>query len=168
MNYRTALATASFAVWGMTAMPAAAQNGESAIRGQLRACSQIADVPARMACYEALAADVAAAPVTHAVPQPLGIGSEQVPRARASEPTRAPQQAEIDSIEATVTAAVQREPGIHLLTLEDGAQWQFVEGVSLAYDPPRPGSSVEIRSASMGSYQMRYRGQPAVRVRRVR
>ena len=91
-----------------------------------------------------------------------------MPRARAPEPAHAAQQTEADSIEATVAAAVEREPGIHLLTLEDGAQWQFVEGVSLSYDPPRRGSTVEIRSASMGSYQLRYQGQPAVRVRRVR
>ena len=54
------------------------------------------------------------------------------------------------------------------MTLEDGAQWQFVEGVPLSYNPPRRGASVEIRSASMGSYLMRYQGQAAVRVRRVR
>ena len=160
MGYRGAMALAGSAALGLSAAQAQAQSGEDAIRGKLRACAGIADIAARVACYDALSAQAAA--------QPRGLGSEQVPRARAPEPAHAAQQTEADSIEATVAAAVEREPGIHLLTLEDGAQWQFVEGVSLSYDPPRRGSTVELRSASMGSYQLRYQGQPAVRVRRVR
>ena len=169
MGYRGAMALAGSAALGLSAAQAQAQSGEDAIRGQLRACAGIADIAARVACYDALSAagtETPAAPAAQAAAQPRGLGSEQVPRAPA--PARAAQQTEADSIEATVAAAVEREPGIHLLTLEDGAQWQFVEGVSLSYDPPRRGSTVEIRSASMGSYQLRYQGQPAVRVRRVR
>lgn len=171
MGYRGAMALAGSAALGLSAAQAQAQSGEDAIRGQLRACAGIADIAARVACYDALSAagtETPAAPAAQAAAQPRGLGSEQVPRARAPEPAHAAQQTEADSIEATVAAAVEREPGIHLLTLEDGAQWQFVEGVSLSYDPPRRGSTVEIRSASMGSYQLRYQGQPAVRVRRVR
>lgn len=163
MGYRAGLAM----IWGSTvvaaAVPATAQ-GEAALRGELRACATIAEIDARVACYDALSASEEPAP--QAAAGPRGLGSEQVPRARSPQPERVTAQA--DSIEATVVASVEREPGIHLVTLEDGAQWQFVEGVSLAYNPPRPGASVEIRSASMGSYLMRYQGQAAVRVRRVR
>lgn len=165
MGCRAALAVASLVASGMIAIPAAAQ-GEEAIRGQLRACAQIADITARVACYDALSARDA--PTAEVAPKPRGLGSEQVPQARARQPERAAAPSAADSIEGTVTAAVQREPGIHLLTLENGAQWQFVEGVPLSYNAPRRGSTVEIRSAAMGSYQMRYQGQPAVRVRRVR
>ena len=171
MSHRAAIAAASLAAVAMTAPTAAAQDGEAAIRSQLRACSQIGDVAARVACYDALSsggAEAAAAPLLQAAPEPRGLGCEQVRRARTPQAERATMQAEPDSIEATVAAVVQREPGIHLLTLEDGAQWQFVEGVPLSYNPPRRGSKVEIRGASLGSYQMRYQDQAAVRVRRVR
>lgn len=169
MGYRGAMALGSAAL-GLIAVQAQAQSGEDAIRGQLRACAGIADIAARVACYDGISSADAEtpAPLAQAAPQPRGLGSEQVPRSRAPQPEQVAEQAEADSIEATVTAAVLREPGIHLLTLDDGAQWQFVEGVSLSYNPPRRGSTVEIRSASMGSYQMRYQGQRAVRVRRIR
>ena len=165
MGYRAVLAMILGSTAVAAAVPATAQ-GEAALRGELRACATIAEIDARVACYDALSASEEPAP--QAAAGPRGLGSEQVPRARSPQPERATAQAEADSIEATVVASVEREPGIHLVTLEDGAQWQFVEGVSLAYNPPRPGASVEIRSASMGSYLMRYQGQAAVRVRRVR
>lgn len=165
MGYRAVLAMILGSAAVAAAMPAEAQ-GEAALRGELRACAKIAEIGARVACYDALTAGGEATP--QAATEPRGLGSEQVPRARAPLPERVVAQAEADSIEATVTASVEREPGIHLVTLEDGAQWQFVEGVPLSYNPPRRGASVEIRSASMGSYLMRYQGQAAVRVRRVR
>lgn len=165
MVYRTALVMGLMAL-AAAPVPAFAQ-GEEALRGELRACAGIPDIAARVACYDALSADEAA--TTPAAVEPRGLGREQVARARAPKPERAAvQTSEADAIEATVTASVLRQPGIYLLTLEDGAQWQFVEGVPLSYNPPRPGRSVEIHSASMGSYLMRYLDQAAVRVRRVR
>ena len=165
MGYRAVLAMILGSGAVAAAVPAAAQ-GEAALRGELRACAKIAEIGARVACYDALSAGEEPAPPAAA--EPRGLGSEQIPRERAPQPERVAAQAETDSIEATVAASVEREPGIHLVTLEDGAQWQFVEGVPLSYNPPRRGASVEIRSASMGSYLMRYQGQAAVRVRRVR
>lgn len=161
MDFRTTFAVAAVGL-GVLGSTAQAQD-EGALRSRLRACAGIEDVAARAACYDAIPTEDTAAP---AAPRPTGLGSEQVPQARARERTQPTREASL--LEATVAESSQREPGIHLLTLQDGAQWQFVEGVPLSYDPPRRGSTVEIRSASMGSYLMRYRGQPAVRVRRVR
>ena len=62
----------------------------------------------------------------------------------------------------------EREPGILLLTMQDDTQWLTVDTVRGSYDRPRRGSTVEIVSAAMGSYMMRYAGQPSVRIRRVR
>lgn len=167
MNFRATMVMLNVAALA-TAAPAMAQQRDGALRSQLRTCSQIAEVSSRVACYDALAADVGEAPEERVSTEPSGLGSEQVRQVQPARAERASEQAEPESIEATVTAAVQREPGIHLLTLEDGAQWQFAEGVSSSYNPPRRGSTVEIRSAAMGSYLMRFQGQQAVRVRRIR
>ena len=157
-------ALAVCALRGLSAIPVQAQD-DASLRGMLRACAGISDVPARVACYDAIPTEqptAAAVPAPQPAPRPAGFGSSQLAAARA------PLAAEADSIEGRVVAAVQRQPGIQLLTLEDGAQWLFVEGAPQTYNPPRPGSTVEIRSASMGGYMLRYQDQPAVRVRRVR
>ena len=60
------------------------------------------------------------------------------------------------------------EPGLYLLTLEDGSQWRFVEAVPPSYDPPRAGSHVALQRAALGSFRMNFASQRAVRIRRVR
>jgi hypothetical protein len=94
--------------------------------------------------------------------QPRGFGSNQLPR---TAPERA---AEPHELTANVAGAAEREPGVYLLTLEDGTQWQFVDAAPRSYAPPRAGSKVEIVAAAMGSYLLRFDGQRALRVRRVR
>jgi hypothetical protein len=127
----------------------------------MRECRRIADTAARVACYDAIPlGEAQAAPA--ATPQPRGFGSNQLPR---SEPERA---AEPEEVTATVANAVEREPGVYLLTFEDGTQWQFVDAAPRSYAPPRRGSRVEIIAASMGSYLLRFGEQRALRVRRVR
>lgn len=167
MLLRASLALASLTALGFTTAPAIAQDDDSGIRSQLQACAQIADITARVGCYDALSQEAAGPPARPADPQPRGLGSEQVSRAPATQRER-DDSATAASMDATVTSAAEREPGKYLLTLADGAQWEFVEGVPLSYSPPRRGSTVEIRSASMGSYLLRYQGQAAVRVRRIR
>ena len=128
----------------------------------MRECRRIADPAARVACYDniPLGGEAQAAPA--APSQPGGFGSNQLPR---SEPERT---AEPDEVTATVASAAEREPGVYLLTLEDGTQWQFVDAAPRSYAPPRRGSTVEIIAASMGSYLLRHADQRALRVRRVR
>lgn len=168
MGRARVIAIAISAMTGLLGAQAQAQSSAPTTIERLRQCGRIADVPARVACYDAIPTDepqAAALPATAALPpepaQPAGFGSRQPahPGPSAEQP---------EAIEATVAAAVEREPGIHLLTLEDGAEWLFVEGVRASYDPPRRGSKIEIRSAALGSYLLRFQDQPAVRVRRVR
>jgi len=70
--------------------------------------------------------------------------------------------------QAIVAEVVERRPGAYLLTLQDGAQWEFAEDVPISYRPPVRGSQVEIERGSLGGYRMRFDGQRAVRVQRVR
>jgi hypothetical protein len=166
MQHRAQLALA-VALLGLFAAPAHAQSGDGLLQGMLRQCALIADIPARAACYDAIPRGepeaTASAVAPPAPPQPPGrLGSDQLPTSRASEAD------EPEAIETKVIAAMEREPGIHLLTLETGDQWLFVQGAPGSYIPPTNGSVVRIRSAPLGGYLLRYQGQSAVRVQRVR
>jgi hypothetical protein len=174
--------TRTLAILAIAAMagpvPAAARPTDyDAVMEAMRGCAKIANVAARAACYDAIptgepAAGLSAAPAPTPTPAPSpqasvsrapgGFGGEQLPKpaaARAAEPKE---------ISARVSAAVEREPGVYLLTLEDGAQWVFVDSAPASYDPPRRGSTIDLIGASLGSYLMRYADQRAIRVRRVR
>lgn len=174
-SLRIKLSLAGMAVLAVFPTSAAAQLSDGAVVDTMRECRKIADVSARTACYDNIplgqaaaagsqqgAAPAAPTQAPAASSAPAGFGSNQLPRARAAEV------GEPEKIVARVTAATEREPGIYLLTLEDGTQWQFVDSAPSSYDPPRRGSQVEIFSAALGSYQMRYEGQQALRIRRVR
>lgn len=162
----SALATALALAPGV----AHAQGEARGLATMMRECRGIAEASARTACYDKIPLDgsgggAAAVPPPAAASPPragTSFGSNQLPRHATVET------AEPERISVRVARAVEREPGIYLLTLEDGSEWQFVDSAPAAYDPPRPGSTVEISRASMGSYLVRYAGQRAVRARRVR
>jgi hypothetical protein len=102
-------------------------------------------------------------PAAPAAEMPQGFGAETVP------PSEAARQAEraVGEVELGVSQAQRLEPGIYLLTLEDGSQWRFVDAVPLSYDPPRAGSRIELARAALGSFQMRFESQRPVRIMRV-
>lgn len=169
-SFRPILALSGTTLLALAPLPAHAQLDDRTVVSILRECRAIADAAARAACYDniplgqtnAAARPQPSAPAANAAPR-AGFGSDQLPPQRA-----AAKPAEPDRVTATLAAAVERQPGSYLLTLEGGAQWEFVDTVSIAYDPPRAGSQIEIQRAALGSYLMRYAGQRAVRIRRVR
>ncbi|RIV90661.1 hypothetical protein D2V17_04080, partial [Aurantiacibacter xanthus] len=73
-----------------------------------------------------------------------------------------------DALTTRVTAARMMQPGVYRLTLQDGAEWEFSEGVPNSYRPPREGSEITIDRAALGSFLMSFDSQRAVRVRRIR
>ncbi len=149
------------------AMPASAQD-EDFERTVIimRACAQIAEVAARVTCYD----NTMAPPgdqVAVIAPAPQGLGAEQIEltRAQAREQARERQQ---DNLVAQVTAVATVSPGIYSVTLSDGGQWVFVDEAPFGYAAPRAGSSVRIERGALGSYRLRYDSQESLRVRRVR
>ncbi len=94
-----------------------------------------------------------------------GFGREDVPTPERFNATPA---GELEMINARVTAVSEREPGVYVVTLEGGAQWVFSQSVSSTYNPPRNGSTVEIRRGSLSSFLLRFNNQEPVRVRRLR
>jgi hypothetical protein len=179
---------AAYAMAGVTAVtlslvvftaPATAQVAEGTVMNILRECARIDDPSARLACYDNNMRN-AGGPVRATVPgqvqvqgggaaivrnnNPAGFGREDIPspdRFNAAAAGAAEITAEVASVDS-------RGAGIYAITLVDGAEWVFAEGVGNSYRPPRRGARVEIRRGSMDSFLLRYDGQTSVRVRRVR
>jgi hypothetical protein len=166
----------------LSATPASAQADHTAVLDILVECAKIDDPTARLACYDnnmTRAGAVArttvpgqtvrgvvggAAPIETQGPQ--GFGYEDV---RAADPARfQPRPGQLQEIHPRVASVSPREPGIYLVTLDDGAQWLFAEGVSSQFRLPRRGDEIEIERGSLGSFLMRIDGQSPVSVRRIR
>jgi hypothetical protein len=168
--------------------PAAGQVEDGIVLNIMRECARINDATARLACYDNNIRSAGAAPRVSVpgrmdTPQgnasapisgntPSGFGGESVrtntPRNATPAPRAAVSSGQVDEVTAPITAIAERGPGIYLLTIEGGAQWQFAESVSRSYRVPSVGSTVEIARGSLGSFLMRFDRQQGVPVRRVR
>lgn len=157
----------------MMASAASAQTGpEPDVIKALKACSAIKADGERLACYDKASQSVTKAQETGEV---IIIDKQSARAARRQAfgldlPTlsildRGADKAETETLSATVKAARVDARGALLVTLEDGAVWRQIDDRALD-KPPKPGSSVEIRKAAMGSYLMKIGAQPAIRVRR--
>ena len=177
--FRATILAAGAATLLLGSAPASAQVDEATAVNILRECARIDDPTARLACYDNNIRNVggmARSTIPGQSPRPQGGGApvgESSPQGFGFESVRTPQRfdrsaGQLNEILARVTGIRPREPGIYLITLEDGAQWQFAEGVGIGYRLPRAGSVVEIERGSLGSFLMRYDGQNAVPMRRVR
>jgi len=91
-----------------------------------------------------------------------GFGGE---RLRSRDENR---QEQSTTFSSAVTSAAEREPGIYLLTLADGSQWQLVEPAPRSYAPPRPGATIVLSRGALGGFFLEYDDQVPLRVRRVR
>jgi hypothetical protein len=166
----------------LSAVPALAQADRAAVVDILVECAKIDDPTARLACYDNNMSRVGATPRATVPGQtvrgvtggaapvetqgPQGFGYEDV---RSEDPARfQPRPGQLQEIHPRVAAVVPREPGIFLVTLDDGAQWLFAEGVTSQFRLPRRGDTIEIERGSLGSFLMRVGGQPPVPVRRIR
>lgn len=72
---------------------------------------------------------------------------------------------DVSEITSTISSASSTGYDNWLIILEDGAKWQQVGG-ELALSP-KPGQSIQIRKASLGSFFAKINKQPAIRVMRV-
>ena len=179
----TILLSAAAASLAFTALPAIAQVPEGVVLNIMRECAKISDATARLACYDNNIRQAGASPSTAQtlprqggapalVPAPAstaqGFGSESLRVRETPQQQSAQSEDAAREIQARVSSVAAREPGIHLLTLEDGAQWLFAEGVPASYRVPNAGSTVSIERGSLGSFLLRFDGQRAVPVRRTR
>ncbi len=159
--------------------PASAQVNEGVVLNIMRECAKIDDPTARLACYDNNIRSAGAAPrnVPGSSPAPRGGGAPVSANSGVSgfggETVRTPDRfqapaGEASEINARVASVQQREPGVYLIQLEDGAQWLFSDSVSTSFGIPSRGDTVRIQRASLGSFLMRIDQQAPVRVRRIR
>jgi hypothetical protein len=164
--------------------PGFAQVNATIVINIMRECAKIDDPTARLACYDnnirATGANPRSVPGQTVRPsgggavaapnQPNGFGADDL---RTQSPERFHQYGDNApggprEITTTVAAAREREPGVWLVTLSDGAQWLFSESVGQTYSPPRKGDKVRIEHAALGSYLLVVNKQQGVKVTRIK
>lgn len=72
---------------------------------------------------------------------------------------------EVDSIETTLARANRTPDGKWIFHLADGSEWRQIDSASVQFQN-RAGTTVRVRRAALGSFQLVAGGSRAVRVRR--
>ena len=173
------------------ASPALAQRGDhrEAQRGDHRQgqrpelfealvrCRTITEAAARLQCFDTAAAaleqaaerrDVVVvdrAQVRESRRRLFGLALPRLPIFGGGDDGREDAADEIDHIESTVQSASQDGYGHWAVRLADGSLWVQTDNNQLALRP-RPGQTVVVQRAALGSYMMRVNRQPGIRVRR--
>lgn len=143
-------------------------------------CRALTDRDARLNCFDAAAAKFDQAEATGQV---VVVNREQVRTVRkdvfglqlpsldifSSITRKAPGGAgeDLDRITAVVKTAWRGSDGTWNIELDNGAVWRQLDAFDLAKSP-HPGSKVEIRRGSLGSFFMKVDGQPAFKAHRDR
>jgi hypothetical protein len=161
------------AVLTLTAGGAQAATDRAAVFQAVVDCRAIADSNARLACYDAAAARLQEAEAKGDV---VVLDREQRQQARREAfgftmPSfdlfsRGEPADKLDRVTFKVVRATQANDGSWTMELDSGAVWRQTDQEGLSRRP-KPGSSVEIRNAALGSYFMNVDGQRAIRVKRV-
>lgn len=153
-----------------TPPPAPQQRPEMLER--LTACRTVAEDAARLACYDAAAAafDTAEregelvvidrAAVNETRRQLFGFEMPTLPRLFGNGAGE-----DLDSIETTLERASLSGENRWVFRLADGSVWRQIDSERVRFDN-RPGESVRVRKASLGSFLMTVGDSRAVRVRR--
>lgn len=168
--------------------PAQAQDAGSANRqpGALRdlqACRSLSDDARRLACYDAAAENLSRSVETREL---LVLDKQEVRKTRRSlfgfalpnislfgdrpgAPARggkedAPEEDVFTELTTKVVTVSVMPRGYVRFTIEDGAVWQTSEAMTF---PPKPGETVTIRKAALGSYFIRFGKARAIKGMRV-
>ena len=136
-------------------------------------CRAIADDVARLGCFDASVAELVVAEekreVSFADKETVkktrrGLFGFSLPRIGLF---GGGEEEEIKEIEAVVKSASANPSGRYRIVMEDGAVWQQIDTTRLPREP-KPGQTVKIRGASMGSYFASVNGQRSIRMKRDR
>ncbi|WP_129794473.1 hypothetical protein [Sphingosinicella sp. CPCC 101087] len=164
---------AAFAV----AAPAAAQEAQTqrpAALTRLIDCRAVQGEAERLACYDAAVAAFETAEQNNEV---VVMDRQQVRRTRRSlfglvlpdldifGDNQVDEVEGVSELETTIRSVREDGYGKWVFVLEDGARWRQLDSRELAREP-RPGNTIRIRRAAMGSYLANIEGQVAIRVRR--
>jgi len=140
-------------------------------------CRAITEDMARLQCFDAASAALAQAAerrelvvvsreqVRESRRRLFGLALPRLPIFGGGDDGREDAADEIDHIESTVQSASQDGYGHWAVRLADGSLWVQTDNNMLALRP-RPGQTVVVQRAALGSYMMRVNRQPGIRVRR--
>ena len=172
------------AAFAAAAAPSVAQVDPSITLNIMRECAKIDDPTARLACYDNNIRAAGGNPnsIPGQMARPNGGGAVANPNApggfgaddlRSQSPERFNRYGPGGSggareISTTIAAVRERQPGVYLVTLSNGAQWLFAEATSRSYIPPRKGNTVRIEHGALGSYMMVVGKQAGVKVTRIK
>ncbi len=174
MTRHIGVMVAALFVGGGTGYAAQPATDRPEVLQKLFDCRGIAEIGARAACYDAQVDAFSAAERDRRV---VVIDQTEVrqtrrrlfgfalPNIKLFSPAKGEKAEEFTRIE-TALSGVSRSNGALVLTLEDGARWIQSDSETLPTDP-KPGDSIVIRKAAMGSYFANIGKRPAIRVRRV-
>jgi hypothetical protein len=158
--YRIWLGMAATAAVGSAALVAPAAPGRAVTVQKLAECRKVADNTARLACYDAVAAEIDQAEAKGDIvvvdrEQARGVRRQafgfHMPAITLFERGEKPE--EVNTVTGAVAAARVNGAGKWVVRLEDGAVWSQIDSNEVPF-PPKPGMPVKIRKASMGSYMM--------------
>jgi hypothetical protein len=142
---------------------------------ELIGCRSLADASARLACFDRTAAAVDAAEKRKDL---VVVDRDQLRTTRRTLfgltlpnlsifGDDSKDEEGVSRIETTIRGASQTAYRKWLFTLQDGAQWEQIDGRELSITP-RAGHSIKIRRGAVGSYLANVQDQTAIRVRRLR
>ncbi|OHT22036.1 hypothetical protein [Edaphosphingomonas haloaromaticamans] len=154
------------------------REGRPEIFTKLIECRSIADAAQRLACYDER---VAALDTAEAQSDVVVVDKGQVRKAKRTlfglslpaltifegNDKEKAREEEIKEIESTIKEAspLKGTQDRWVIVLEDGARWVQTEAKRINR-APKPGMSIKIRQAALGSYFANIDGQTAIRVRR--
>lgn len=173
----------SFALLALIlAAPAGAQDEAPAIKQprspaltRLVGCRDLAAPEERLACYDREVAALDAAEARHDV---VVVDRDQLRKTRRTLfgltlpnlsifGDDSPDEEGVQRIEAKIKTVSQTPYGKWIFELDDGARWAQTDSRELPIWP-KPGQTISIRKAAMGSYLANVNDQIAIRVERLR
>lgn len=153
--------------------PVGATDRAAALRS-LSDCRSITEDSARLACYDAAAAGIDRAETSGEL---VVVDRGQVREAKRSlfgfdtsalnffDRGSGEARVEVANVTLTIDRAYRGEGGRWVMVMTDGQVWRQLDNQG-PHNPPRNGSTAEIRKASLGSYFLNVDGQTAIRARR--
>ena len=167
-----AVLAVSMAAQAAPKLPASPSDGRAGAVEALSACRAVSDPAARLACYDTAAGRLDEAEKSGEIVvvdrkqagevrrQAFGFALPSLALFDKAEGTE-----KLDRVESVLKAARQGADGKWILQLENGAVWRQTDADGPARRP-RPGMTVSVRSAAMGSFLVSVDGQAGFRGRR--
>lgn len=145
-------------------------------------CRALSDDKARLACFDAAMGELEA---SRAKGDVVVVDQEEVKRVkrglfgfslsdigifggkRDDKGREVASETDVDEITDTISAVTRNRDGGYVLTLANSGTWEQIQAFTYGRSP-KPGMSITIKRAALGSYKMSIEGGPGVRARRIR